>query len=78
MKAARVHRFGAPLQIDDLPDPEPGPGEVSIDIEFVAVNPLDVWVTQGTVAGGSQSLPFIPGVEAVGVVDGRRYVVDAG
>ncbi|HEV7185365.1 MAG TPA: zinc-binding alcohol dehydrogenase family protein, partial [Leifsonia sp.] len=47
-------------------------------IEFVAVNPLDVWVTQGTVAGGSQSLPFIPGVEAVGVVDGRRYVVDAG
>ncbi len=77
MKAARVHRFGDPLQIDDIPEPEPRPGEVSIDIEFVAVNPLDVWVTQGTVAGGSQLLPFIPGIEAVGVVDDRRYVVDA-
>ncbi|MGI8881145.1 MAG: quinone oxidoreductase family protein [Jatrophihabitans sp.] len=77
MKAARVHRFGDALQIDDVPEPQPGPGEVSIDIEFVAVNPLDVWVTQGTVAGGSQPLPFIPGIEAVGVVDGRRYVVDA-
>lgn len=77
MKAARVHQFGDPLQIDEVPEPQPGHGEVCIDIEFVAVNPLDVWATQGTVAGGSQRLPFIPGIEAVGVVDGRRYVVDA-
>lgn len=77
MRAARVHRFGDPLEIDDLPDPQPGPGEVVVDIEFVGVNPLDVWVTQGTVAGGSQPLPFIPGVEAVGKVGGRRYVVQA-
>jgi len=77
VKAARVHRFGDPLQIDDVPEAQTGPGEVSIDIEFVAVNPLDVWVTQGTVARGSQPLPFIPGIEAVGMVDGRRYVVDA-
>ena len=75
MRAARVHRFGDSLQIDDLPEPQPGPGEVLVDIEFVGVNPLDVWVTQGTVAGGSQPLPFIPGIEAVGVLDGRRYVV---
>ena len=77
MRAARVHRFGAPLQIDDVPDPRPGPGEVVIDVELVSVNPLDVWVTQGTVADGSQPLPFIPGVEAVGQVDGRWYIVDA-
>jgi NADPH:quinone reductase-like Zn-dependent oxidoreductase len=38
--------------------------------------PVDVWVTQGTVAGGSQPLPFIPGIEAVGVVDDRRYIVE--
>ena len=76
MRAARVHRFGDSLQIDDLPEPRPGPGEVLVNIEFVAVNPLDVWVTQGTVAAGSQRLPFIPGIEAVAVLDGRRYVVD--
>lgn len=77
MRAARVHQFGAELQVDHVPNPRPGPDEVVIDVEFVSVNPLDVWVTQGTVAGGSQSLPFIPGVEAVGQVDGRWYVVDA-
>ena len=77
MRGARVHRFGDSLQIDDLPEPQPGPGEVLVDIEFIGVNPLDVWVTQGTVAGGSQPLPFIPGIEAVGVLEGRRYVVNA-
>jgi NADPH:quinone reductase len=76
MRAARVHRFGDSLQIDDLAEPQAGPGEVVVDIEFVAVNPLDVWVTQGTVAGGSQPLPFIPGIEAVAMLDARRYVVD--
>src|SRR6185437_2892925 len=29
-----------------------------------------------TVGGGSQILPFIPGIEAVGLFDGRRYVID--
>jgi NADPH2:quinone reductase len=75
MKAARVHRFGDPLQLDEVPEPHPGPGEVVVDLEFISVNPLDIWVTRGTVAGGSQPLPFVPGLEAVGSVNGRRYVV---
>lgn len=76
MRAARVHRFGDALQIDDVAEPHPGTGEVLVDVEFIGVNPLDVWVTQGTVAGGSQPMPFVPGVEAVVVLDGQRYVVD--
>jgi NADPH2:quinone reductase len=75
MKAARVHHFGDPLQLDEVPEPHPGPGEVVVDLEFIGVNPLDIWVTRGTVAGGSQPLPFVPGVEAVGSVNGRRYIV---
>ncbi len=75
MRAARVHHFGDTLQIDDVPNPEVGPGEVLVDVEFIGVNPLDVWVTQGTVGGGNQPLPFIPGLEAVGTVDDRQYVV---
>jgi NADPH:quinone reductase-like Zn-dependent oxidoreductase len=42
MRAARIHRFGDSLQIDDLHDSQPGPGEVLIKLEFVGVNPLDV------------------------------------
>jgi NADPH2:quinone reductase len=75
MKAARVHRFGDPLQLDEVPEPHAGPGEVVVDLEFIGVNPLDIWVTRGTVAGGSQPLPFVPGLEAVGSVNGRRYIV---
>ena len=35
MKAIQAHEFGAPevLQLDEVPDPVPGPGEVVIDIK---------------------------------------------
>ena len=52
MRAARVHRFGDPLQVDDVPEPSAGPGEVVVALEFIGVNPVDIWVTRGTVAGG--------------------------
>ena len=74
MKAARVHAFGEELRIDDVPEPAPGPGEGLLQVRFAAVNPIDVWLTRGTVAGGTQRLPFVPGVEAVGEVDGRAVV----
>ena len=74
MRAARVHRFGEPLQIDDVPEPTVGPDDVLLDIRHVGVNPLDVWLTQGTVAGGEQPLPFVPGVEAIGSVEGRTVL----
>ena len=49
--------------------------EVVVAVEFMGVNPVDIWVTRGTMAGGQQPLPFVPGLEAVGSVDGRRYVI---
>ncbi len=78
MRAARVHRFGEGLQIDDASEPEPGEGEVLVEVHRAAVNPIDVWVAEGTVAGGVQPLPFVPGVEAVGRVDDREVVVWGG
>jgi NADPH2:quinone reductase len=47
-----------------------------VELAYVSVNPLDIWVTRGTVAGGRQRLPFIPGTEAVAAVDGRHYFVN--
>ena len=40
MRAAIVTRFGAPdvFEISEMPDPIPGPGEVSIDVHMP---PLD-------------------------------------
>lgn len=78
MRAARVHAFGEELRLDDVPEPEPGPGEALLEVQFASVNPLDVWVTRGTVAGGRQPLPFVPGSEASGEIDGRPVLVRGG
>ena len=74
MRAARVHVFGQVLRIDDVPEPEPVPGEALLEVRLAAVNPVDVWMTEGTVAGGAQALPFVPGVEGVGEADGRPVI----
>lgn len=79
MKALRVHRFGDELHFDDdVPEPEPADGDVVVDVRYVAVNPLDVWVTRGTVGGGAQPLPFIPGTEGVGSVADRMVLIHGG
>jgi len=75
VRAARVHRFGEPLVVEEAPEPSLGPGEVLVEVAYAGVNPLDLWVSRGTVAGGSQPLPFIPGAEGVGRAEGRWVVV---
>ena len=78
MRAARLHSIGGTLQVDELPDPQPGPGEHLVDIAYASVNPLDVWITQGSIGAASANLPWIPGTEASGHVDGRPVLVRGG
>lgn len=78
MKAARIHAFGGGVQVDEVEAPVPSAGEVLVTLRAVALNPLDLWVAEGSVAGGSQPLPFVLGTEGVGTVDGRRVVVNGG
>jgi NADPH2:quinone reductase len=75
MRSVRLHAFHEPLRVDEVADPEPAEGEVLFQAALIGVNPLDVWLTEGTVAGGRQRLPFVPGSEAAGWVDGRRVLV---
>ncbi|MFE6685850.1 NADP-dependent oxidoreductase [Streptomyces sp. NPDC057743] len=68
MKAARFHQFGGPevLEIVELPDPHPGPGEVRIAVRAAGVNPSDWKKRRGLMDEG---LPQTLGYEAAGVVD---------
>jgi NADPH2:quinone reductase len=75
MRAARFHSFGQPLQIDEIDEPTPASGETLFEVVVAGVNPLDLWVGEGTVAGGRQPMPFVPGTEASGTLDGRRVLV---
>lgn len=69
MKAARVAAFGGPdaVAIADIPRPEPGPGEVLLEVRAVAVNYVDLVV----IAGRYQfkpPLPFTPGKGPAGII----------
>jgi NADPH:quinone reductase-like Zn-dependent oxidoreductase len=67
LKAVVFHEFGGldTLQLEEVPDPKPGPGEVLIDIAASALNHLDVDVREG-VSRFPVEPPFILGVEVVG------------
>ena len=67
MKAVVFHEFGGAdvLRVEELPDPQPGPGEVVLDILASALNHLDVDIREG-VSRFPVEPPFILGVELVG------------
>jgi NADPH:quinone reductase-like Zn-dependent oxidoreductase len=68
VKAARFSQFGGPevLEIVDLPDPHPGPGQVRIAVRAAGVNPSDWKKRKGLM---DEELPQTLGYEAAGVVD---------
>src|SRR3954466_12024536 len=71
MKATVLEKFGEPsevLSVRDVPDPEPGPGEVRVRMIASPVNPSDLMVVRGRY-GVLPDLPSTPGFEGVGVVD---------
>lgn len=71
MRALRFHRTGDPakiLQLDDVPTPDPGPGEVRVRLTHRSINPADLSTVRGTY-GLSPDLPAVGGNEGVGVVD---------
>ncbi|MFD0775476.1 quinone oxidoreductase family protein [Streptomonospora algeriensis] len=67
MRAIVIEEQGGPevMRFTHTDTPEPGPGEVLIDIEARGVNFIDVYQRSGTY---SVSTPFTPGVEAAGSV----------
>ena len=77
MKAIRIHEDGGPevLRYEDAPDPEPGPGEVLVELRAAALNHLDLWIRKGL---HSVPKPRILGADGAGLVDGRRVVINPG
>ena len=73
MKAIGLNNFGDPdvLEVVELPEPHPGPGEVRIRVKAATVNPVDTILRAGHVAAmlGDFQAPFIPGMDAAGVID---------
>ena len=69
MKAIRVHEFGGPevLKLEEVPDPQPGPGQVVVRVHAAGVNPVEAYIRTGTYAA-KPNLPYTPGADGAGVV----------
>ncbi len=65
-----MHEFGAPAEVlrwDEVPDPRPGPGELLVRVDAVALNFPDVLMCAGLYQE-RPPLPFTPGLEIAGTV----------
>jgi NADPH2:quinone reductase len=69
MQAVICRRLGPvdQLEFGELPDPEPGPGEVVIDVHVAALNFPDTLIIEGKYQFRPEP-PFSPGGEAAGVI----------
>lgn len=66
MRAAVLTKLKSPLDLQERPSLQPGPGEVVVDIKAAALNRRDYWITQGLYPGIDP--PVVLGSDAAGVV----------
>lgn len=81
MKAMQITAFGGPesMHLVDLAEPVPGPGQELIEVTSIGINYADTHQTENSYLS-PQKLPLIPGIEVVGIANGRRVLapVDGG
>ncbi len=73
MRAIGVVEYGGPevLKLVDVPEVHAGPSQVRIRVHAAAVNPTDLFVRNGARAEAQKvdPPPYVPGMDAAGVVD---------
>jgi NADPH:quinone reductase len=73
MRAVGIMVHGGPeaLEVVEVPEVNAGPGQVRLKVHAVAVNPTDVMARDGSRAEQQKLAPppYIPGMDAAGIVD---------
>ena len=73
MRAVGFFEFGGPevLQLLDLPEGQPGPGQVRVRVHAATVNPTDTLLRNGSRAQALREVspPHVPGMDVAGVID---------
>ena len=77
MKAVAIRAHGGPeaVNVEDLPDPQAGPGQVVVAVKAAALNHLDIWVRKGW-PGLKLAFPHVLGSDVAGVVEAVGAGVD--
>ncbi len=70
MRAIQIDRFGTPdvLRLVEVPEPEPGPGDVLIRTIASSINPVDDKTREGAIGDGTPPLPTTLGWDLAGIV----------
>jgi alcohol dehydrogenase, propanol-preferring len=68
MRAMVLERAGQPLRLTELPDPEPGPGQILLAVRACGVCRTDLHILDGELS--EPKLPLVPGHQIVGTVAG--------
>ena len=78
MRAVTIRSFGDPqgMELVDLPEPEPGAGQLSIRTEAIGVGGVDAVIRRGTLSGYGFREGLIPGSEVAGMVTAVGHGVD--
>lgn len=71
MKVVGVETFGGPraLAVHEVPEVHAGAGSVRIAVRAFAVNPTDTGVRAGERDSSKATAPYVPGMDAAGVID---------
>ena len=73
--AALITEHGRPPRVGPHELSDPGPGQCLIRVTAAPLNPLDLICASGTSYFGAPALPYVPGVQGVGIVErGDRLV----
>lgn len=80
MRAVGVNEYGGPdaLEVVELPDPEPGPGQLLVRVHAAAVNPTDTYAATGARAEQQSRYerPYVPGMDIAGILEAIGEEVD--
>jgi NADPH:quinone reductase len=58
---------GSTTSVADIDEPQPGPGQVAIDVAYAGVNFIDVMARRGD-PGYASAWPYVPGLEVAGTI----------
>jgi len=78
VKAAVLHALGQPPRCEDFPDPAAGPGEVIVRVHAASLKNVDKAIASGSHYHRHPDLPFVCGLDGVGVLDDGTRVFCGG
>jgi NADPH:quinone reductase-like Zn-dependent oxidoreductase len=78
VRAAVVSELGRPPEPGQVDDPAASGADAVVEIQAAPLNPIDLAVAAGRNPAGHPPLPFVPGCEGIGMLDGRLVWVYRG